>query len=163
MCNILTVIHNSSSFHVGWNYMNSQIASNRWANDSGWSCWQHGTVGVLTLTQHWTKTKVSTTEVLLLAQRWNFNYAPMVDFELWGKCWPKNMLANNSRVIFLNIKFILIMQKLYNLLLGDNSVILFFNNDFIIYLVILSDFDKLKLDKILEIFIYSLYGCSVKI
>ena len=105
-------------------------------------------VGVLTLAQHWTNTKVSTVEVLLLAQRWNFNYAPTVDFELWGQCWPKNMLADNSRVIFLNIKFILIMQKLYNLLLGENSVILFYNNNFMIYLV----FDNLKLDKILEIF-----------
>ena len=76
----------------------------------------------------------------------------MVDFELWGQCWPKNMLADNSRVISLNIKFILLMQKLYNLLLGENSVILFYNNNFMIYLVILSDFDTLKLDKILEIF-----------
>ena len=39
------------------------------------------------------------------------------------------------------------MQKLYNLLLGENSVILFYN------MVILSDFDNSKLDKILEIFI----------
>ena len=76
----------------------------------------------------------------LLAQRWNFNYAPTVDFELWGQCWPKTMLTDNSRVIFLSI-FILIMQKLYNLLLGENSVILFYNNIFMIkYLVILSDF-----------------------
>ena len=63
------------------------------------------------------------------------------------------MIADNSRVIFLNIKFILMMQKLYNLLLGENSVILFYNNNFMIYLVILSDFDNLKLDNILEIFI----------
>ena len=35
-------------------------------------------VGVLTLAQHWTNTKVSTVEVLLLAQRWNFNYAPYI-------------------------------------------------------------------------------------
>ena len=63
------------------------------------------------------------------------------------------MLADNSRVIFLNIKFILIMQKLYKLLLGENSEILFYNNNFMIYLVILSDFDNLELDKILEIFI----------
>ena len=54
----------------------------------------------------------------------------MVDFELFGH---KNMLADNSRVIFINIKFILIMQK--------------------IILVILSDFDSLKLYKILEIYI----------
>ena len=45
------------------------------------------------------------------------------------------------------------MQKLYNLLLGENSVILMYNNNFKIYLVILSDFDILKLDKIFEIFI----------
>ena len=38
------------------------------------------------------------------------------------------------------------MQKLYNLLLGENSVILFYNNNFKIYLVISSDFDNLKLD-----------------
>ena len=63
------------------------------------------------------------------------------------------MLADNSRVIFINIKFILIMQKLYNLLLGEISVILFYNNNFMIYLVILSDFGNLKLDKILEMFI----------
>ena len=63
------------------------------------------------------------------------------------------LVQNNSRVIFLNIKFILIMQKLYNLLLGEISVILFYNNNSMIYLVILSDFDNLKLDKKLEIFI----------
>ena len=45
------------------------------------------------------------------------------------------------------------MQKLYNLLFGENSVILFYNNYFMIYSVILSDSDNLKLDKILEIFI----------
>ena len=45
------------------------------------------------------------------------------------------------------------MQKLNNLLLGENSVILFYNNDFMIYLVIISDFDNLKLNWILEIFI----------
>ena len=45
------------------------------------------------------------------------------------------------------------MPKLYNLLLGENSVILLYNNNFKIYLVILSDFDILKLDKIFEIFI----------
>ena len=36
---------------------------------NGWGCWQHVIVGVLTLAQHWTNTKVSTVEVLLLAQR----------------------------------------------------------------------------------------------
>ena len=49
------------------------------------------------------------------------------------------------------------MQKLFYLLLGENSVILFYNNNFMIYLVTLSDFDNLKLDKILEIFIKSLW------
>ena len=52
--------------------------------------------------------------------------------------------------------------KLYYLLLGENSVILFYNNNFMIYLVILSDFDNLKLDKILE-FLLSHYECSLKI
>ena len=61
--------------------------------------------------------------------------------------------ADNSRVIFLNIKFILIMQKLFNSHIGENSVILFYNNNFMIYLVILSDFDNLKQDKILKVFI----------
>ena len=41
------------------------------------------------------------------------------------------------------VKFILIMQKLYNLIPGENSVILFYNNTFVIYLVILNDFDNL--------------------
>ena len=45
------------------------------------------------------------------------------------------------------------MQKTYNLLLGENSVILFYNNNFMKYLVILSDFVNLKIDKIREIFI----------
>ena len=58
------------------------------------------------------------------------------------------MFAENSKVIFLKIKFILIMQKLYNLLLCEKSVISFYNNNFMIYLVILSDFDNLKLDNI---------------
>ena len=37
------------------------------------------------------------------------------------------------------------------------TLILFYNYNFMIYLVILSDFDNLKLDKILEIFILSLW------
>ena len=45
---------------------------------NGWSCWQHVIVGVLTLAQHGTNTQVSTVEVRLLAQRWNFKYAPTV-------------------------------------------------------------------------------------
>ena len=49
--------------------------------------------------------------------------------------WPKNMLADNNRVMFLNIKFILIMQKLNNLLLGENSVILFNIDNIMIYLL----------------------------
>ena len=69
----------------------------------------------------------------------------------------QHMLADYNRAIFINIKFILIMQELYNLLLGENFVILFYNNNLMIYLVILSDFDHLKLDKILEIFIKSLW------
>ena len=88
-----------------------RIYSTRLGN--GWSCWQRVIVGVLTLPQHSTNTKVSTVDSLFLVRRWNFNYAPTVDFVLWGQY----MLADNSRVIFLNIKFILIMQNLYNLLL----------------------------------------------
>ena len=55
------------------------------------------------------------------------------------------------------------MQKLYNLLLGENSVILLYNKNFMtyMYLVILNDFDNLKQDKIK--FLFSHYGCSVKI
>ena len=41
--------------------------------------------------------------------------------------------VDNSIVISLNIKYILIMQKLYNLCFDDNFVILFYNNDFSIY------------------------------
>ena len=74
-----------------------------------------------------------------------------------GPTLAKNILADNSRAIFLKIKFILIMQKLYNLLLGENSVILFYNTNFMIYLVILSDFDNLKLHTIHEIYIDSLW------
>ena len=44
-------------------------------------CWQHVIVGVLTLAQHWSNSKVSTVEVLLLAQRRLYNYATTVDFE----------------------------------------------------------------------------------
>ena len=46
------------------------------------------------------------------------------------------------------------MQKLYHLLLGENSVILCYNNNFMIYtcMVILSGFDNLKLDKMLDFF-----------
>ena len=36
------------------------------------------------------------------------------------------------------------MQKLYNLFLYENYVILFHKNDFKIYLVILNDFDEIK-------------------
>ena len=54
------------------------------------------------------------------------------------------------------------MQKLYNLLLGENSVILFYNNNFMIYLVILSDFDNLKLDKILQFFNLVTMGVLLK-
>ena len=85
---------------------------------------------------------------MLLVQRWHFNYAPTVDFELWGQSWPNTCLL--TVVIFLNIKYILIIQKLYNLLLNANCVILFYNNNFIIYLIILIDFDNLEFDKILE-------------
>ena len=63
----------------------------------------------------------------------------------------QHMLADNNRAIFINIKFILIMQKLYNLFFDENSVIVFYKNNLSTYLVILSDFNDLKLEwKILE-------------
>ena len=85
---------------------------------------------------------------------WTTVVGPMLELQLRTNCgfW---VMGQTSRVIFLNIKFILIMQKLYNLLLSENSVILFYNNNFMIYLVIISDFVNLKLDKIL--FIYLLF------
>ena len=55
------------------------------------------------------------------------------------------------------------MQKLYNLLLDEISVILFYNNNFMIYLVILSDFDNLKLDKILQFFYLVTMGVLLKL
>ena len=63
----------------------------------------------------------------------------------------QHKLADYNRVIFINIKFILIMQKLYNLFFYENSVIVFYKNNLSTYLVILSDFNDLKLEwKILE-------------
>ena len=46
----------------------------------------------------------------------------------------------------------LIIEKLYNLLF-EKTVTLFYNNSFSIYYVILSDFDNLNTDKILEFFV----------
>ena len=37
----------------------------------GGSCWQHVVVGVLKLAEHWSNTKVSTVDWLLLAQPWS--------------------------------------------------------------------------------------------
>ena len=48
----------------------------------------------------------------------------------------KHILANCNRVIFLNVRVIFIVQKLYNVLFVKNSVILFFKNNFYIFLVI---------------------------
>ena len=63
----------------------------------------------------------------------------------------QHMLADYNRVIFINIKFILIIQKLYNLFFDENSVIVFYKNNLSTYLVILRDFNDLKLEwKILE-------------
>ena len=45
------------------------------------------------------------------------------------------------------------MQISYDSLLSKNNVIFFYNNNFMKYLVILSDFDNLKVNKILENFI----------
>ena len=54
------------------------------------------------------------------------------------------------------------MQKIFNLLFDENSVILLYNNNFTIYcMIILSDFDYWKLDKILD-FLFNHYGCSVE-
>ena len=132
----------------------NQLFGQRWVmvgvvgNTSLLACWHWLNIGPTLKFQQfkyccWLNVGTSTTH-----QRWNLSCG--------GQFWPTNMLADNSRVIFLNIKFILIMQTLHNLLLGENSVILF---AIIIlwYLVILSDFDHLKLDKILEIFIKSLW------
>ena len=67
----------------------------------------------------------------------------------------QHMLANNSRVIFFNIYFK--REKLCNLILDIISVILFNIINFMINLIISSDFDNLKHGKILEFFIKSLW------
>ena len=68
----------------------------------------------------------------------------------------QQMVADCNRVTFLNIRFILIMQKLYtcNLFFEEKSVISIYKDNFSIYLliVILSDFDNIKLGKILDFF-----------
>ena len=68
----------------------------------------------------------------------------------------QQMVADCNRVIFLNIRFILIMQKLYtsNLFFEENSVISIYKDNFSIFLqiVILSGFDNIKLGKILDFF-----------
>ena len=64
-----------------------------------------------------------------------------------GHMMAQHILANCNRVIYLNIRVIFIVQKLYKLFLIKNSVILFYKNNFHIFLVILSDFDNLKLSK----------------
>ena len=48
------------------------------------------------------------------------------------------------------------MQKLLNLLFDENSVILFYRNNFSIYLIIVSGLDTLVLGKILDI-LFSYY------
>ena len=69
--------------NVSRNIYPDSIASNRWANVGQYIV---GVVGnTLTLAQHWSNTKDSTVEVLFLVQRWLYNYAPTVDFELWGQ------------------------------------------------------------------------------
>ena len=62
----------------------------------------------------------------------------------------QHMFADCNRVIFLYIIVILIMHKLYNIFYYKNSVILFYNNTFRIYLVIFSDADNLKIGKIID-------------
>ena len=60
----------------------------------------------------------------------------------------QHMFAGCNGVIFLYIIVILIMLKLYNIFYYKNSVILFYNNTFRIYLIIFSDADNLKIGKI---------------
>ena len=48
------------------------------------------------------------------------------------------------------------MQKLFNLLFDENYVILFYRNNFSIYLIIVSGLDTLVLGKILDI-LFSYY------
>ena len=68
------------------------------------------------------------------------------------------------------------MQKLYNLFFDENSVIVFYKNNFSMYLVILSDFNDLnsrvgrktpnkrtnKLDEIQDFLGLIYYACSVR-
>ena len=58
-------VHNASLSPEIWT--EQAIAGPKLSN--GLSCGRHVIVRVLALTQHWSSTKVSTVEVLLLAQR----------------------------------------------------------------------------------------------
>ena len=69
-----------------------------------------------------------------------------MDFEFINQCWPNTCLSTVAEHYF-------DYAKLYILLFKENSVILFCKNNVSIYLIILSDFDNLKLDKILECFV----------
>ena len=68
----------------------------------------------------------------------------------------QHMLADCKRNLFLNIKFILNMKN-YIIYFLMKTLNFFYNNNFSIYLIILNDFDNLKLDKILEFFVLSLW------
>ena len=54
----------------------------------------------------------------------------------------QHMLADCNRVIYLDIRVILIMPKLYILFSYENSVIFLYKNTFNIYLVIFNDVDN---------------------
>ena len=94
---------------------------------NGCSCWQHVGVGVLTLIQSFNS--------------WSTVLYPTLAFQLRanGGFWVvRPMLAHHMsvdwcRCIFLNIKLIPIMQKLYYLLFDVISVILFYNNNFLTF------------------------------
>ena len=116
--------------------------------DNGWSCWQHIIVGVLTLAQHWSKsrfnsrsTDVGPTSVLQLSTNGGFGVV--------GPMMAEHILADCNRVIFLSMRVILIMQKSYNLFFHEHFIILFYKNNISIYLVIVSDINNLKLGEFL--------------
>ena len=77
-------------------------------------------------------------------------------FRVEGPMLAQHMLADCKRNLFLNIKFILNMKN-YIIYFLMKTLNFFYNNNFSIYLIILNDFDNLKLDKILEYFVLSLW------
>ena len=105
----------------------TQIASNCCANGGKWLelLATYVIVCVLALTEYLPNTKVLTVEILLLAQRWPYNYSPTMDFEIRGPM--MDMIADCNGVISLYIRFILIMQKkymIYNLIFMKTDYVL---------------------------------------